>query len=115
MGSRFIWTIAVAAVVFFGLTFVYVQYETPTPSFFKLSLHLTNADYIGNITLNGHNYNVRYNYFNTSVPQNAMVHLAFHDFQVTDGGYPVYNSSLSLSELNVWMPNNETLNVSEVL
>ena len=112
--TKMLGAIAVGAILVMVGMFAWYSYEQPKPQFAELKMYVTNTTYIGNITVNGQPYNVRYAYFNTSLTLNKLAVFQFHDFEVIDSGYPIYNTTSEHSQISIWIPNNITLDLKAV-
>ena len=106
------WKIVLVAAIFLLAIFAWHTYESPRPSFFMLHIQVNNTTNMGNVTVNTNNYYVLGDYLNVSVLQNAMAIIQWHDYYVTNAGYPTYNSSRVLQSISVFMANNRTVIVS---
>ena len=107
--------VAIGAIVVMAGLFIYGIYLSPRPAFFQLHLHVTNLMNMGNVSVNGKQYDVLYAWLNVSVPQNALAKVTFNDYPVICPGYPVYNATRQQHTLNAWMPNNETVSCQAVV
>lgn len=109
--TRMLGAVVVGAILIIVGMFAWNTYEQPRTTFFTLKVHVSNVTYMGNTSIDNRNYDVLSVYLNVSVPANAIAKVAFHDYYVSNPGWPTYNSSRVMTSVDAWMGSNETLDV----